>query len=67
VQLSAGERIRRRIGAQFAHESIGSAKETLSLGEQLGLITYFTVTLTTTAQPAIRVSCRALATDLKVK
>ncbi len=66
-QLSISERLRRRIGNQFAHEPISSVKEVLSLGEQLGLITYFTVTLTTMTDPAISATCRALATDLMVK
>ncbi|NQV47402.1 MAG: hypothetical protein HQ504_06415 [Rhodospirillaceae bacterium] len=66
-QLSTGERLRRRIGIQFTHEPIGSVKEALSVGEQLGQITYFTVSLTTTTEPAVSVSCRALATDLLVK
>lgn len=64
TQLSVNERIRRRIGAQFSHEPVSSGKETLSLGEQLGQITYFTVVLTTAADPAISVTCRALAMDL---
>jgi len=66
-QLSVNERIRRRIGGQFAHEPLGSMTETQALGEQLGQITYFAVNLTTATEPAISVSCRALATDSMAK
>lgn len=64
IQLSLKERIRRRLGAQFAHEPIASVKETLSLGEQLGEITYFSVILSRALDPAVSVTCRALAIDL---
>lgn len=65
-QLSVTERIQRRIGRQFAHEAIDSAKNTLTIGDHLGQLTYFTVTLTTTDAAAISISCRALATDLLI-
>jgi len=64
--LSIKERIRRRIGIQFAHEPIDSITEFLALGEQLEHITYVEVTLTTTL-PAVSVACRELATELIVK
>jgi len=66
-QLSVNERIRRRIGIQFAHEPIESVTEFLALGEQLDHITYFEVTLVTATEPAISVSCREQATDLVIK
>ena len=65
--LSVNERIRHRIGGQFAHEPMGSMHETQSLGDRLGLITYFSIKLTTTAEPAVSVTCRALVTDFMLK
>lgn len=61
--LSPEERVRRRLGAQFAHEPMGPAKEARSLGEQLAPLTFFGVTLATTVTPPVSVTCRGLATD----
>lgn len=62
-QLSVPERIRRRIGGQFAHEPSGSLQETERLGERLALLTFVAVKLETTKEPTISTTCRALATD----
>lgn len=64
--LSVHERIRRRIGGQFAPEPTTSISETIALGEQLGQLTYVEATLETTNEPVVSVSCRALATDSMV-
>ena len=66
-QLSVTERIQRRIGRQFVHEAIDSAKNTLIIGDQLGQITYVAVTLTTTDAAAVSITCRALVTDLLIE
>jgi hypothetical protein len=61
--LSVNERIRRRIGGQFAPEPTTSMSETISLGEQLGQITYFSVELESKNEPPVKVTCRALASE----
>lgn len=66
-ELSVSERIRRRIGGQFAHEPTISMTETIALGEQLGNLTYFQVTLATDGEPAFTVTCQGLAHDLMLK
>lgn len=63
TNLSVSERIRRRIGGQFAPEPISSLSETIALGEQIGQMTYFEVSLVSTENPDIKASCQALATD----
>mgnify|MGYP000135377869 CR=1 FL=1 len=65
--LSTSERIRRRIGGQFAPEPVLSMNESIALGEQLGQITFFEVKLTSEKEPGNAVSCRALATDSMAK
>ena len=61
--LSVNERIRNRIGGQFAHEPMGSMQETQRLGDRIGPITYFTVKLSTTSEPTVSVTCSALVSD----
>ncbi|HEY9080425.1 hypothetical protein [Magnetovibrio sp.] len=61
--LSVRERIRNRIGGQFAHEPAGTIAETVSLGERLAAVTFFAVKLTPASAPDVSVTCRALVTD----
>lgn len=63
TQLSVPERIRRRIGGQFAHEPSGSMQESEHLGDRLAPLTYVSVKIETTNQPTIDTTCRALVTD----
>jgi len=62
-QLSTTERIRRRIGAQFAHEPSGSYGAFQTLGDRISLVTFFTLKLSTANEPIVNVNCRALVTD----
>lgn len=62
-ELSVPERIRRRIGGQFAHEPTTTMSEVISIGEWLSAMTYFEVLLRIEGDTTSTLSCRDLVTE----
>lgn len=61
--LSVPERIRRRIGGQFAHEPTTSMSEVISIGEWIGAMTHFAVVLKVDGDGAQPLTCQDVITE----